>query len=368
VKLPGLVRRTVAVALVAAATIASRPSPTVSYLFYVASESDDVVTLVRFTPGQGLTAEKVIPVGWLPAEIEAPHGVFVDPDGSRWYLTLGHGFPFGHLVKYATGADSVIGMTELGLFPATVSVPKSGGVAFAVNSDFHGDMKPSTVSVIDLETMTELDKVETCTMPHGSRFSPDGMTHYSACMMDDQLVAISLADLTVSHRLDLVTGQPPAAGGHAGHEASRKPCSPTWVAPHPDGRRAYVPCNKGNEVVEVDLQSWSVLRRFPAPKAPYNADVSPDGKRLLVTQKGSAEVSVFDLERGERIAAIPTTRTVTHGVVVSPDNRFAFVTVEGVRGEPGTVEAIDLGTMARVSALEVGKQAGGIAFWKTIDR
>jgi len=368
VKLAGSVRRGAVLTLLAAALVAARPVAAPSYLFYVASESDDVVTLVRFTPGEGLSAEKVITVGWLPAEIEAPHGVFVDPDGSKWYLTLGHGFPFGHLVKYATGADTVLGMTELGLFPATVSVPKSGGVAFAVNSDFHGDMKPSTVSVIDLETMTELDKVETCTMPHGSRFGPDGMTHYSACMMDDQVVAISLGNLAVSHRIDLVTGEPPATNGHAAHAANRQPCSPTWVAPHPDGRRAYVACNKGNEVVELDLRKWSVLRRFPAPKAPYNADVSPDGKLLLVTQKASAEVSVFDLAKGERIGLIPTTRTVTHGVIVSPDNRFAFVTVEGVRGEPGTVEAIDLGTMQRVGTLDVGKQAGGIAFWKMEDR
>jgi DNA-binding beta-propeller fold protein YncE len=211
-----------------------------SYLFYVASESDDVVTLVRFTPGRGLSAEKVISVGWLPAEIEAPHGVFVDPTGKYWYLTLGHGFPFGQLVKYAAGADTVIGRTELGMFPSTLSVPKFGGVALAANSDFHGDHVPSTVSIVDLETMTELDRTETCTMPHGSRFSPDGMRHYSACMMDDQLVEISLGNLRVARRLDVVTGLPVDGADHAGHAgngADRKPCSPTLAAPHPDGLR-----------------------------------------------------------------------------------------------------------------------------------
>ena len=34
-----------------------------AYLFYVASESDDQVTLLRFTPGSGLTIEKVVTVG-----------------------------------------------------------------------------------------------------------------------------------------------------------------------------------------------------------------------------------------------------------------------------------------------------------------
>jgi hypothetical protein len=40
------------------------------------------------------------------------------------------------------------------------------------------------------------------------------------------------------------------------------------------------------------------------------------------------------------------------------------VSVEGVGGEPGTVEVFDLRSRERVGKLDVGKQAGGIAFWK----
>jgi hypothetical protein len=58
---------------------------------------------------------------------------------------------------------------------------------------------------------------------------------------------------------------------------------------------------------------------------------------------------------------------VTHGVIVSPDNRYAFVSVEGIGGEPGTVDAIDLGRLEKVGSADIGKQAGGISFWKTIE-
>lgn len=335
------------------------------YLFYVASESEDEVTLLRFVPEEGLTKVKVIPVGGLPAEIEAPHGIFMDPDGAHWYLTLGHGFPFGTLLKYATDADTVVGHVELGMFPATVAVPPFGGLAFAVNSDFHGDMVPSTVSIIEVEEMVELARTETCTMPHGSRFSPDGMKHYSACMMDDQLVEIDLRSFDVARRLDLVTGEPPAHhGSGTAHQMREETCSPTWVAPSPDGELLYVTCNRGDEVVEVDAQDFEITRRFEAPNGPYNAVVTPDGQQLIVTQKGSGAVSIFDLASGDRAAFIPNVRKVTHGVVVPPDGRYAFVTVEGIGGEPGTVEVIDLQTHKRVASAEVGKQAGGIAFWK----
>jgi len=344
-----------------------------AYLFYVASESEDEVTVLRFTSSDGLSREKVIAVGKLPAEMEAPHGIFMGPDKEYWYLTLGHGFPFGSLVKYEAGVDTVVATVELGMFPATVAVPPFGGLALAVNSDFHGDMVPSSVSVIDLESMTEIARTETCTMPHGSRFSPDGLKHYSACMMDDQLVEIDVVTLDVSRRLNLLTGQ--LVDDYAGHDMSMvsgrmsggdtpQTCSPTWVAPTPDGSRVYVPCNKGNEVLEIDVGRFEIVRRFDAPGAPYNAVVTADGSRLVVTQKGVGAVSVWDLASGERVGLIENTRRVTHGVIVSPDGRFAFVTVEGIGGEPGTVDVIDLQTMRRVDSVDVGKQAGGITFWR----
>jgi DNA-binding beta-propeller fold protein YncE len=56
---------------------------------------------------------------------------------------------------------------------------------------------------------------------------------------------------------------------------------------------------------------------------------------------------------------------VAHGVVVSPDSRYAFVSVEGVGAEPGKVDVYDLRALARVASVAVGQQASGIAFWKS---
>jgi DNA-binding beta-propeller fold protein YncE len=323
-----------------------------SYLFYVASESEDEVSLMRFTPGQGLVRDKVISVGVWPAEIEGPHGVYVDPSGDYWYLTLGHGFPYGSLYRYATGADTVISATQLGMFPSTVAASPGGGLVFAANSDFHGDKVPSSISVVEPETMFELEKIETCTMPHGSRFSPDGARHYSTCMVDNQLVEIDTDRLRVNRRIDL------AEYGTAGV------CSPTWVTLVANGLQLYVACNKGNVILEVDVMTWEVTRRIEAAGAPYNMDLTPDGTRLVATLKGKAAVGVWDLASGAQLAEVPTTRKVTHGVIVSPDGRYAFVTVEGIGGQPGTVEVLDLESYETVAVADVGKQAGGISFWR----
>ena len=49
---------------------------------------------------------------------------------------------------------------------------------------------------------------------------------------------------------------------------------------------------------------------------------------------------------------------------MTPDGEYAFVTLEGVGGAPGTVEVYYVSTGERVGAVDIGKQAGGIAFWK----
>tara|TARA_B100000886_G_scaffold208847_1_gene144535 strand:+ start:566 stop:730 length:165 start_codon:yes stop_codon:yes gene_type:complete len=51
----------------------------------------------------------------------------------------------------------------------------------------------------------------------------------------------------------------------------------------------------------------------------------------------------------------------------SPDSKYAFISVEGIGGEPGKVDVINLKNMSLKSSVNVGKQAGGIAFWKISD-
>ena len=63
---------------------------------------------------------------------------------------------------------------------------------------------------------------------------------------------------------------------------------------------------------------------------------------------------------GRELARIPTSKRVTSGVAVTADDRYAFVTNEGVGSEKATVDVIDLRTLQRVATVEVGQQAGGV--------
>jgi DNA-binding beta-propeller fold protein YncE len=352
------------------------------YLIYVASEAADRIALVRFNAGGG-RVEADFPTGLMPAAIDGPHGLAIAPDGRTYFVSLAHGQPFGAVWKYSTSGNQVLGRVTLGLFPATMQVSPGGDFLYVVNFNLHGDHVPSSVSVVETDGMVEIKRIQTCVMPHGSRFNPAGTRHYSACMMDDALVEIDTAALRVSRYFIATKGKErggegsmPAVQstqqGHEGHgtestKAAGAACSPTWAQPSSDGRSVYVACNGSNELVEIDVAGWQVKRRIEARNGIYNLAATRDGK-LIATNRRDQSASIFDLATGKETSRIPLPRRAPHGVVVSPDDRYAFVSVEGVEAEPGTVVMIDIASGKSIATVDVAPQAGGIDFWKSENR
>jgi len=370
-------RVVLAVLLVAApaASLHAQVKPDRDYLVYVLSESADKIALVRFGP-DGARIERQVDTGDMPVDIDGPHGIVISPDRQFYYVSIAHGRPFGSVWKYSTRDDSLVAKTTLGYFPATLDITPDGAFLFVVNFNLHGDMVPSSVSVVSTQTMTEVARLTTCTMPHGSRLNSSGTKQYSACMMDNMLVEIDTRSLKVTHQFavsktrDSMSSMKHSGGGH-GMEPPRpgdNTCSPTWAEPSIDGASVYVACNNSSEIVEVNTRDWQVVRRIAARAGVYNLDVTHDGQRLVATNKRDQSVSIYELKSGRELARLPTKRKVLHGVVVTPDDRYAFVTVEGIGSEPGTVEVIDLTALKTVATVDVGPTAAGIDFYKTEPR
>lgn len=381
----------------------AQTKPDKDYLVYVVSEAADKIALIRFGPG-GARVDHDLPTGDMALDIDGPHGLVISPDKQFYYVSIAHGRPFGSVWKYSVKDDRVLGRTTLGNFPATMDISPDGGLLFVVNFNLHGDMVPSSVSVVSTELMAEIKRIPTCIMPHGSRLNPEGTKQYSACMMDDVLVEIDTHTLKVARHFVVTKGKemgmngPPAAsmtaktsgpatkdsktatphdmhggtatmkdmGGH-GMEPPKPgdvSCSPTWAQPSADGSSVFVACNKSSEIVEINANTWKLMRRLPARAGVYNLAITRDGTRLIATNKRDQSVSIVELKSGRELARIPTKRKVLHGAVVSPDDRYAFISVEGIGSEPGTVEIIDLATLQTVATVDVGQEAAGIDFYK----
>jgi len=347
-------------------SVASLQTPAQDYLVFVVCESADKIVLIRFGPS-GAKIENQAHIGLMPTDINGPHGIAVSPDKQVIYVAQGHGRPEGSLWKFRAADLSAIKYTSLGMFPATTDISSDGNFVYVANANFHGDMVPSSVSVVATDQMIEVKRIPTCTMPHGSRLNHEGTKHYSVCMMDDMMVEIDTSKFAVSRYFMLAAGKEmgmtgaPVAHSMTDHKPS---CTPTWAQPSNDSSVVYVACNQSNDIVAINTGSWTMARRFPAGNGVYNLALTKDG-RLIATNKRGQSVSIFDPVAGRELARIPTKRKVVHGAVVTPDNRYAFISVEGVGAEPGTVEVVDLNSMKSVATVDVGSQAAGIDFWKT---
>lgn len=394
--------------IVAAPVLAQRAAtaPTRDYWAYVGAESADRIYRIKFGP-TGTVVEKTVDVGELSAEMEGPHGLAISPDGKYLHMTTGHGFPDGKYWRYELGPDTLVGPgVLLGNFPASLDVTPDGLYSFSANFNLHGDMIPSSVSVVYTPSHTEVARIVTCTMPHGSRITSDGLRQYSTCMMDEQLVEVDTRTFEVSRRFSVAKGKEgalnvnagamagmshdmagmqhnmasmtppavtpvidPAQVGRAGmgmekHEMAPTTCSPTWAQPSVTGDRVWVACNKSDEILEIETASWTLAKRIKTGRGVYNLATTPNGKLLVATLKPGSAVEIFDAATGASLAQIKTSTTLAHGVAVTSDSRYAFVSSEGVGAAPGKVDVIDLTAFTKVGTVDVGQQAAGIAFWK----
>jgi DNA-binding beta-propeller fold protein YncE len=333
------------------------------YRIYVASEAADKISVLRFD-GASFFSEQQFDTGVMPVDIDGPHGLALDPAGTSLFVSIAHGQPNGALWKYSIATYKLVGRITLGMFPATLQVSPSGEFVYVVNFNLHGDPIASSVSIVHAESMTEVARVKTCRMPHGSRFNPQGTRHYSACMMDDRVVEIDTARLRVAREFQLSpAGVTADHGGAHGADRSRPAsasCSPTWVQPSSDGSSLFVACNGSNEIVEIGVEAGAIRRRVTARNGVYNLATTHDGRLLVATNRRDQSASIFDVATGQERARVATTRRAVHGVAITADDRFAFVSSEGVGAESGSVIAIDLKSLTIVANAVVPAQAGGI--------
>ncbi len=93
---------------------------------------------------------------------------------------------------------------------------------------------------------------------------------------------------------------------------------PTGIAFSPDGSTAFVALNNRNSVAVVDASAKKIVREIPVGLAPLFVKVSPDGKRLYVSNRGGDVPRTGAHEgfsSGTAMATDATTGAVLNGTV-----------------------------------------------------
>ena len=299
---------------------ASAPAPALPTMtVYVASEAVDNISKVEFGPA-GPRVVKVIPVNPRLSENDGPHNLNVSPDRKYWYVDVAHGTPNGTLWQFDLATDTLVAKATLSRFPATMHFSPDGDFVWVANFNLYGDMVPSSVSVVYAPAMSEVARIATCLMPHGLRLLPDGSRVYMTCMMDDKVVEIDPQSYQVL-RVSVVK---------PGSERVVTTADPMFDRAEHRGMAGM--SHDGPDQAQSCAPTW--------------IQPSPDGRRLFVACNRHSEVLELD-QATLRVTRRFATGRAPYNLAVTPDGKILVATLKGMNA----LSVIDLMTGRELAQL-----------------
>lgn len=138
---------------------------------------------------------------------------------------------------------------------------------------------------------------------------------------------------------------------------------PHGVVISPDGRRIYVTNEALTTLDVVESKSFQVIKRIPLSGRPNNLDVSPDGTRVYVgIRQGAGAVDVIDTVALSNVKNVAVKGEV-HNVYLTPDGKFV------VAGSiaASTISVIDAAKNTLAWTLTLSAGIRPMAFTKNAD-
>lgn len=300
-----------------------------------------------FTANEGGTINKIrVADNAVVSTIEvdgAVHNIQTSPNGEVFAVTVvpaaegGHGdmeMP-GFVLFYNSQTDEIQNKVEVGNHPAHVVFTDDGRYGLVTNNE------DNTVSVIDLSIYTVINTISTGEGPHGFRTSKDNQYAYVANMGEDTVSVINIEKMKEEKRITVGA-------------------TPVTTDITSDGKTLVATLNGENKLAIIDVESESISK-VDVGIGPAQVYIDAIDQFAYVANQGTPEkpsntLSVIDIKEKKVITTIETGKG-SHGVVVSPNNQFAYVT----NMYENSVSIIDLETYTVTGTIQVGETPNGIS-------
>lgn len=277
---------------------------------------------------------------WVTANAMSDEGHGSDEQhGSDEHSDSGHGTeasaPPDQLIVIDPVKDEIVRRIDIGtgMHLAHVVLTTDGRHALTVAQE------TNRVYKIDTSTYRIVNdaQAKTGSGPHGLRLSPDGTTAYVAMMAGKSIGKLDVQSLTFDYiplnGQAVQTAVTPDERYVAASVYDTKSVAvydtrsqsvqyaalpedakgPLQLYPTPDSRYVYVADQghefnqpNGNKLHKIDLASRRVVQTVEVGTAPHGVVVSPDGKFTYVTNLVSNDVSIVDNNTGKELTKIPT--------------------------------------------------------------
>ncbi len=340
----------------ASASASDAPTP----LLYVCNQNDASVSIID--PTRGLVRVVDFTKKGFSANAK-PHHIVVEPDGSFWYVTL---IGENRIVKLDRN-DQVVAQATFET-PGMMALHPTAALLF-VGRSMTAVNPPPRIGVLRRSDM-QIDEVGVLfPRPHAMTLAPDGGTAYTASLAVNQIAAVDVR--TEKVELTQVPGAPHAL---------------MQFAASPDGKLLAISGELSARVLLFDATQPlkpKLIAEIPVEHQPFDPAFTPDGLTIVLGNKAANTVTLIDVATRKVSAVVRGAGLAQpHGVAISADSRFAYVTNNNLKGTgehamhgmvggsqgtpaeaagPGTVVVIDLAARKIVKVIEVGHNASGIA-------
>jgi len=330
------------------------PVQAANYQVYVTNERSGDVTVIN---GGDFSIAATIPVG------KRPRGIHLSPDGKTVYVALSgtpieappqidaHGNPVFEKKKAADDDDANADKTADGIGVLDVATKKLTGKLtagsdpeeFALSKDgrhiYISNEDTKTASVIGIAAAKLEHIIPVGQEPEGVTTTPDGKQFYVTCEAGGDIYVVDTASYSaVAH-----------------FKVNGRPRSVAFLSA---GGIGFIPSESVGELNVIDAMQATVLKTIalPAGSRPMRVTLSPDEKRLYVSNGRAGTISVFDTHSYELLDTVKV-GTRPWGMGVSPDGKFLFT----ANGPSNDVSVVDLQTNKELSRIKAGSSPWGIA-------
>jgi YVTN family beta-propeller protein len=171
-----------------------------------------------------------------------------------------------------------------------------------------GNIGAGTVSLVGLDPLEEIARVDGLFAPHNLTFSPDGSRLYVANLAADHVSVIDVASAKV---VDEIRVAEPSTVASADRQADAEFQGIINVTRTPDGRLGFAAHGESNRMAVLDLRTGTVKANIELGSLPWRAYSTADGRYMLVPNNGERTVSVVSTASLEEVARLPGAEDMT---------------------------------------------------------
>ena len=339
------------------------PSPTATGpLVYVCNQDDATVSLIDSGTNEVVEVVDLKQLGFGPNA--KPHHVVVEPDGSYWYVSL---IGENRVVKLDR-SNRVVGVAEFDV-PGMLALHPTDDVLL-VGRSMTAVNPPERIGIIERSTLEDEELPVFFPRPHAIGLNTTADVGYTASLAVNQLAAVDYAN----EQVNLV----PVPGRSA---------ALMQFALSPDERTLVITGEVSGELLVFDVSDPArpqLTDRIDVGIQPFDPIFTKDGRWVYFGNKLADRITIVDMNSRTVAKTIEHDGIrQPHGVAISPDGRFIYVSNNNLgaeahrmmsadhaahmggraQGEPGlgTVVVIDTSTQEVVDVVTVGRNASGIA-------